>query len=385
MNGADLIRTHHDELLALLVITIVEHVPGFNTGIEDSRHPLRRQRQRALELSLAGMADAIDALHGRDVEPMDWSEHIELGRLERRYQRPLSDILRAPWIASRTIVRFISDRAPGLDIPLAAAQEATEFVIGWSDQISIAFSEGYNDETAAKAGELETHRQHLLRILVADTPAEVDVIANAASAAEWRPPGTSRTLVCRGPGRHHYRREVPTGSLTADLDYELIALVPNQADLTSLTDAAIPDTVASLGPPVATSHAGQSARLARRAIDLADPETMSAGQIIDCTGRDLDLIALADTEAADDFGRRLLGPILQDRDLVATLDAWLSHQGRPKASARALGVHPNTVTYRINRARHHLGSTVDDPLRRLELHLATHIALRRQLSATTDR
>lgn len=58
-----------------------------------------------------------------------------------------------------------------------------------------------------------------------------------------------------------------------------------------------------------------------------------------------------------------------------SLDAWLANQGRPKAAAKTLGVHPNTVTYRMNQVRHHLGALVDDPQRRLGLHLATHIAV----------
>ena len=372
MNGADLLRSCYDELLVLLAAEIFDCIPGFNDGIEDPTHPLRRQRQKALGLSLTGMVDAIDSRHGVDVGPMDWGEHIELGRMERRHGRPLGDILRAPWAASRIVIRFVNERAPDYGLPLGAAQEAVEVVIDWSDQISIAFSEGYNDETAARAGELETHRQHLLRIALADSPPSPEALTEAAVAAEWRAPSVVRVLVATGPNRHEYRRRLPAGSLTAELHDEVLALVPGRADSIRAIACPVDDATAALGPPVALPEAAQSVRLARRAVTLAANEEGSA--LIDCTTNELDLVVLADRTAAADFSRRRLEPILQAPSLLATLDAWLANHGRPKAAASALGVHAHTVAYRMNQIRDRIGPIVDDPQRRLELHLATHIA-----------
>ena len=295
--------------------------------------------------------------------------------MERRYGRPLGAILRAPWAASRTIIRFINDRAAAFRLPLDAAQEAAEVVIDWSDQISIAFSEGFNDETAARAGELETHRQQLLRTVLAGPAPGPEILASAAAAAEWRPPPAVRVLIAVGPDRHRYRRRLPAGSVAAQLAEELVALIPTQAETTPLTAHGIGDAIAALGPPAGIDGAAHSARLARRAIELTAHRGSTRSPLIDCTNNELDLIAFADRTAAGNFSQRRLGPILEKPDLVLTLDAWLANQGRPKAAAKTLGVHPNTVTYRMNQVRHHLGAPVDDPQRRLELHLATHIAV----------
>jgi DNA-binding PucR family transcriptional regulator len=56
--------------------------------------------------------------------------------------------------------------------------------------------------------------------------------------------------------------------------------------------------------------------------------------------------------------------------MSTTLLAWLEHQGRTDAVARALHVHPQTVRYRMARVRDLLGDALDRPERRFELELA---------------
>ncbi len=61
----------------------------------------------------------------------------------------------------------------------------------------------------------------------------------------------------------------------------------------------------------------------------------------------------------------MLRPAARER-LVATLREWLDHQGRVDDTARALGVHPQTVRYRLAQLRETFGAALDDagrPLR----------------------
>jgi sugar diacid utilization regulator len=53
--------------------------------------------------------------------------------------------------------------------------------------------------------------------------------------------------------------------------------------------------------------------------------------------------------------------------LAATLAAWLDHPGDPKAAARELHVHPNTLRYRMQRLP--LDADLTDPETRLALRL----------------
>ena len=56
--------------------------------------------------------------------------------------------------------------------------------------------------------------------------------------------------------------------------------------------------------------------------------------------------------------------------LLATLQVWLVTGGDRAGAADLLGVHPQTVTYRVARLRDLLGEALDDPERRLEMIVA---------------
>jgi DNA-binding PucR family transcriptional regulator len=56
--------------------------------------------------------------------------------------------------------------------------------------------------------------------------------------------------------------------------------------------------------------------------------------------------------------------------LQPTLLEWLKAQGNRAATARALGVHEQTVRYRMNQLRELLGDALDDPQARFEIELS---------------
>ena len=75
------------------------------------------------------------------------------------------------------------------------------------------------------------------------------------------------------------------------------------------------------------------------------------------------------------FAQGLLAPLeragaVRQRELVATLRAWLEHGCSVATTADALTVHPNTVTYRLNRLEKLLGVDLRSYENRLNLQLA---------------
>ncbi|WP_217616515.1 CdaR family transcriptional regulator [Cellulomonas sp. GbtcB1] len=87
---------------------------------------------------------------------------------------------------------------------------------------------------------------------------------------------------------------------------------------------------------------------------------------------------LADLHASP-LSRRVMGELLAPVDAlgparaataVRTLTAYLDHQCSPKHAGAALHLHPNAVTYRIQRITETLGVDLADPDVRLGLHLA---------------
>src|SRR5581483_8077490 len=60
-------------------------------------------------------------------------------------------------------------------------------------------------------------------------------------------------------------------------------------------------------------------------------------------------------------------------NLALTLRAWLRAPGQRKTIAIELGVHPQTVRYRMARLRELFGELLDDPDGRFELELALRL------------
>ncbi len=88
---------------------------------------------------------------------------------------------------------------------------------------------------------------------------------------------------------------------------------------------------------------------------------------------DLALRAAPDVVAA--LRARALEPLASETPrsrsrLSATLASWLRHAGARAAVAEELGVHPQTVRYRVTRLRELFGPRLDDPEARFELMLA---------------
>jgi len=108
---------------------------------------------------------------------------------------------------------------------------------------------------------------------------------------------------------------------------------------------------------------------------LARAGALEATGIVAAADHGPAILLAADRRMATELARRTLEPLdvlpARSRErLTETLGAWLDEQGRPKAVADRLGVHPQTVRYRLGRLRDLLGDRLDDPAARFELMLA---------------
>ncbi len=90
----------------------------------------------------------------------------------------------------------------------------------------------------------------------------------------------------------------------------------------------------------------------------------------------LEALMVDDAEAAQRFAARELGPLAARDDatmrLASTLAVFLDEGASFVRAARRLGVHTNTVTYRVRRAEELLGHPVGE--RQLELRMALRLA-----------
>jgi len=90
------------------------------------------------------------------------------------------------------------------------------------------------------------------------------------------------------------------------------------------------------------------------------------------------LLLAADPGVAADLAASRLAPLDDLPDgprarLRETLAAWLDRPGQVQAVAAALGVHPQTVRYRVRQLRDLFGDRLEDPDARFELALALRV------------
>lgn len=195
----------------------------------------------------------------------------------------------------------------------------------------------------------------------------------------------------RGPDSHR-ERELAAQELAALLGTKDVMLVPLAVRLLAgwVTGAAATrplDPLARLQLDVrpetgiraafGTPHDGvagfrESHLEALRARHIADLSCRRPGSVTRYENVSLVALASENVEHARAFVARELGALAAGDDatrrIVATLRVYFDEHHNRARTARRLGVHANTVTYRIGRARELLGRDFDE--RPLELHVA---------------
>ncbi len=144
--------------------------------------------------------------------------------------------------------------------------------------------------------------------------------------------------------------------------------------------------LAALGPSVPWRRAAVSWRRAQATHALASRGALgvtgrcqapsSHGGLVRADDHPELLVLAADPELAAELSARMLAPLdgltaRQRERFAATLGAWLGHRGALKPISAELGVHPQTVRYRVSRLRELFGeAALDDPRTRFQLELA---------------
>lgn len=162
--------------------------------------------------------------------------------------------------------------------------------------------------------------------------------------------------------------------------------------------AAIDGPLAAIGPAVPWPEAGASLRRAAAAFRLAaqgrldgqagashpdqtgpSPPGQSGARLVVADEHLPALLLAAEPGLAAELARSRLAPLdalgAGPRERLAdTLRAWLDRPGQVQAVAAGLGVHPQTVRYRLKQLRELFGPRLDDPEARFELALALRAA-----------
>ena len=419
--AADVLRPALPGLADEMIAAISLEVPDYARAMEGTFGQFVRM---GVEVALNRFIDMVadpsaDVTRARDT-------YVNLGRGEFHAGRSLDALLAAYRVGARLAWRRFVDAGTAGRLPPEAIYSIGEAIFAYIDEISAESADGYAEEQSAAAGESQRRRRRLIRLLAQEPPASQEAIRTAAQAAAWPLPRRLAVLVAAAaetaagaeasgappgggepvPGEEiveataaRLARRLGSGAIGGAAGGLACVFVPDpdapgrrRQLVTAIGDEGggsrgggdgrsgdrsdAPGPVA-IGPTVPWHEASASLRRAAAAFRLAAGGGIE-GPLVVAEHHLATLLLAADRGLAADLAASRLAPLAQLADgprarLTETLRAWLDRPGQVQAVAAELGVHPQTVRYRLRQLRELFGTRLEDPEARFELALALRV------------
>jgi hypothetical protein len=382
----DLLVAHSDELADAVLERFAAGAGPAGAPDAATLRNLRLGARAAVECFLARMG-------GRRA-PAHVALFVAHGRAQQAAGRTLTELLSfyrlgglAMWERSTALL------PPDAELPAAEIFAFGSAVLELVDELSVAAARGFTAQEAEARRRDRALRERLVSLLLSEPPAAAEVLTAAAGAASWPLPQRVRVAVAALPADPlavpaNPSAPAPGRVLTATVpDGRLALVVADDAEAErwlrrAATGLGLVAPLA-IGPTVA---AGAAARSCARAVALLDHVAAGtlradAADVVRCDDHEIALLLGAAPDLAREVAARRLAPLdtldagARER-LSATLAAWLADPGRPQAMADRLGLHVQTVRYRLKALRELFGDALDDPDERFELSLALRVGER---------
>jgi DNA-binding transcriptional ArsR family regulator len=411
--AADVLRPALPGLADEMIAAISIEVPDYARAMEGTFGQLVRL---GVEVALNRFIDMVadpgaDVTRARDT-------YVNLGRGEFHAGRSLDALLAAYRVGARLAWRRFVEAGTEARLPPEALYSLGEAMFAYIDEISAESADGYAEEQSAAAGESQRRRRRLIRLLAQDPPASQEAIRTAAQAAAWALPRNLATLVAAAaetaagaeaggappgggepvPGEEiveaiatRLARRLGGGAIGGAAGGLACVFLPDpdapgrrRQIVAALGDDERRDEAdeasrVAIGPTVPWHEAAASLRRAAAAFRLAAAGGVDDRPLVVAEQHLATLLLAADRGLAADLAASRLAPLDQLADgprarLTETLRAWLDRPGQVQAVAAELGVHPQTVRYRLRQLRELFGTRLEDPEARFELSLALRVA-----------
>ena len=403
--AADVLRPALPGLADEMIAAISLEVPDYARAMEGTFGQLVRL---GVEVALNRFMDmvanpAADVGRARDT-------YVNLGRGEFHAGRSLDALMAAYRVGARLAWRRFVEAGTAAGLPPEALYSLGEAIFAYIDEISAESADGYAEEQSVAAGESHRRRRRLVRLLAQDPPASQEAIRTAAQAAAWALPRRLAVLVAAaadtaagaeaggtppgGGGEPVPGEEIVEAiglRLARKLGGTAIGGAAGGLACVFLPDPDAPgrrrqivaavgeagDEAVAIGPTVPWHEATASLRRAAAAHRLAAAGGVE-GPLIIAEDHLATLLLASDRGLAADLAASRLAPLATLADgprsrLTETLRAWLDRPGQVQAVAAELGVHPQTVRYRLRQLRELFGTRLEDPEARFELSLALRV------------
>jgi hypothetical protein len=304
---------------------------------------------------------------------------IAHGRAQHDAGRSLEELLSFYHLGALVLLRRAAAGGPGPALNAQQLGALASAIFAFIHDLSAAGIEGYSQARSELAGTREARRERLFGLLMADPPAPPERVEAAAQLARWRLPDLLVAVAIDADHAERVRLAVGASTLTGLVDEAACALLTADASLdwqvSRVLDSLPAGTTAGLGEIVGWHDARVSFRYALAARTLSAD---GSGPLVRAQDMPVWLLLASDPHLAERIRETHLEPLeglaaaTRER-LTTTLRAWLDSPDQPQAIANRLGVHVQTVRYRMRQLRELFGAALDDPARRFELAVALHV------------
>jgi len=363
-------RIDRDRLAEVMLTAFRDEIPGY------ARLPESVVQGQVLAVIRQNLDLCLDWVAGAAApDSTRFEEFRASARNRAREGMPLEDLLHAYRIGGMAGWRAIVAEATPQE--LGELPQAAELVMTYLDQASGIVAAAYLEQRDDHVSEREREPRALFDALIGDErlrPADHETAARLRFPVGGRLAVFAAAIPGEGAGRH--------ARAAADLRMSG-ALALTEGD--RVVGLAQPGHDLAVGMPagalavvdVATQRAELAASVAdvRLGIEIA----LRAGRIgvVRLAGRALDLLLARRRREGAALRERVLGPLgsKEDRsrgDLLHTVATYVAMGKDRRATSSRLHIHPNSLDYRLRRARELTGLNLDDPQDLATVVLALH-------------
>ncbi|MEU1117765.1 MULTISPECIES: helix-turn-helix domain-containing protein [unclassified Streptomyces] len=325
-----------------------------------------------------GVEQALSAFVDRVAEPGKNAELRDellrkFGRVEAYEGRALETLRGAYRLGARIALRRVKAVGRQYRLSPTLILAFADALFAYVDELEQISREGYVEVQSRAFSEVPARRRRLLHLILAAPPLPQALTA-LCEAAAWQLPTHVTMVALRTPVPRHLEAALADDVLV-DLDIpQPHLLVPGNftPERLAMLDAALAGGRAVLGPTVPPAQAADSIRWARRTLQLIDEGVVADAPVVRCDDHLVTLWLLSDPALVAHLAAGELAPIdhlpanRRDR-LVETLRVHVSTRAPAEQVGEMLGVHAQTVRYRLRNLDVLLGDRLTDPDHRFAL------------------
>ncbi|MFF0559714.1 helix-turn-helix domain-containing protein [Streptomyces sp. NPDC004266] len=301
----------------------------------------------------------------------------KFGRVEAYEGRDLDTLQGAYRLGARIALRRAKSIGRTYNLSPTLILAFADALFAYVDELEALSREGYLMVQARAVSDVAALRRQLLHLVVAGPPLPRATIAELCQEASWQLPAECTLVALRPPVAELVQAGLDRDVL-ADLSLpepHLLIPGPLTAQRLTMLDSALAGTPAVVGLTVPPAQAAHSIRWARRVLQLIDDGIVADAPLVYCEEHLTTLWLLSDPALTAHLAARELAPLdglsgTRRERLVETLRVHVSTRAPAEQVGEMLGVHAQTVRYRLRNLDNHFGDRLLDPDHRFALEAA---------------